>query len=391
MRSAACWAASAWSSPIAAGANDLAADAVDLHGLDDGVDSRLPVRAARDQHRQLAGELDSFLGEQRFTAREPVGGFVGRRDDTHALAVVPAPRCLEHHRPADLVAEAVQLPRVCHHPPARAGDTELGQPRTHHGLVLRVKECIGTGAYDDAGLGEGSKVFGRDLLVVEGHHVAALGKTAQRLEIGLVADLGAGHDLGGTVPGVASEHAQRDAELDRRPSHHPRQLSPADDADHRECHAATLPSGAPGRPSTCNVDRVVVRFRDLRPVHFEVDRVVVRFPDLRPLHLQVDPVVVRFRDRRPVHFEVEGLGGGGCGRVGRHGGTTRHAGSMQHPPIPSRRLPASILQIAAHQDEVTTREQLASAGISDKQVSQRARKGCGARSGRRSWSCTQAP
>ena len=128
------------------------------------------------------------------------------------------------------------------------GDAELGQPRAHHGLVLRVDERVGTRAYDDAGLGECPEVFGRHVLVVEGHHVAALGESAQRLEVGLVADLGAGHDLGGTVAAVAGQHPQRDAELDRRAGHHPGQLSASDDADDRESHAPTLPSAE--RPPT---------------------------------------------------------------------------------------------------------------------------------------------
>ena len=46
-------------------ARDLAADPVDLHGLHDRVGGRLPVRAARDQGRQLAGEADPLLGQQR--------------------------------------------------------------------------------------------------------------------------------------------------------------------------------------------------------------------------------------------------------------------------------------------------------------------------------------
>ena len=104
-------------------------------------------------------------------------------------------------------------------------------------------ERAGTRAYDDAGVGECTEVFGRHLLVVEGHHVAALGEPLQRLEVGLVADLGAGHDLGGAVRAVAGQHPQRDAELDGRPRHHAGELSTADDADDRESHAADPTDG----------------------------------------------------------------------------------------------------------------------------------------------------
>ena len=103
IRSAACWAASAWSSCDRRRRDDLAADAVDLHGLDDRPDRGLPVRAARDQHRQLAVEAtrsSASSGIRR--SAQPVVGVARLLDEPHALAVVPAPRRLEDHRPADL-------------------------------------------------------------------------------------------------------------------------------------------------------------------------------------------------------------------------------------------------------------------------------------------------
>ena len=106
-----------------------------------------------------------------------------------------------------------------------------------------MDQRVGAGAYDDAGIGECPEVFGRHLLVVEGHHVATFGEPLQRLEVGLVADLGAGHDLGGAVRAVAGQHPQRDAELDRRTGHHAGELTTADDADNRESHAADFSRG----------------------------------------------------------------------------------------------------------------------------------------------------
>ena len=92
MRSAACCAASAWSSSSGRRREDLAADAVDLHRLDDRVDRRLAVRAAGDEHGQLAGEGDPLLGEQRRPVREHSAASSASSHDPDALAVVPAAR-----------------------------------------------------------------------------------------------------------------------------------------------------------------------------------------------------------------------------------------------------------------------------------------------------------
>ena len=99
-----------------------------------------------------------------------------------------------------------------------------------------MHECVGTRAYDDALPLEQPQVLGRHVLVVEGQDVAALREPAQGLQVALVAHLDVRHDLRGTVGGLPGQHAQPDAQPDRRRSHHPSQLSTSDDADDGEAH-----------------------------------------------------------------------------------------------------------------------------------------------------------
>src|SRR3954447_27063504 len=106
------------------GGEDLPAHTVDLHGLDDRVDGSLPVGAARDNYRELAVVVDPLLGQQPAAAGEPVGRLVRLLHQAHAPAVVPAARGLEHHGPADLVAEAPQRLDSVDQPPPRAGHSE---------------------------------------------------------------------------------------------------------------------------------------------------------------------------------------------------------------------------------------------------------------------------
>ena len=188
----------------------LAADPLDLHRLDDRVDRGLPVRAARDEHRQLAAELDPLLREQGVAAREPLPRLPRTVDHPHALAVIAAARGLQHHRPADLRTERIHRSGVRDHRPARARNAELGQPGAHHRLVLCVHECIRTRAYDDVLPLEPAQVVRRHVLVVEGQHVAALGEGPQRVEIAFVAHVDVGHDLPGAVRCVTGEHPQPD-------------------------------------------------------------------------------------------------------------------------------------------------------------------------------------
>ena len=79
------------------------------------------------------------------------------------------------------------------------------------------------------------------------------GEGAQRLEVVLGADRGAGYDERGAVLRVAGQHLEGDAEADRRRRHHPGELATAHDAHHREPHG-----GHPNEPP--EVDRPGRRF-----------------------------------------------------------------------------------------------------------------------------------
>ncbi len=85
-----------------------------------------------------------------------------------------------------------------------AGHVEPVETRPHHGLVLRVHEGVGARTAGVSLGGEGVQVVGRDVLVVEGHHGAALGDLAQGGEVAVVADERVAHDLGRGHPGPSA-------------------------------------------------------------------------------------------------------------------------------------------------------------------------------------------
>ena len=90
----------------------LDADAVALHRLDHRVRGDLPERRPGDQRGQLAAQRHPLLDDQLGAAGEQLASSAasaGVVDHPHAAAVVPAAGRLEHHRPADLLAEVGQV------------------------------------------------------------------------------------------------------------------------------------------------------------------------------------------------------------------------------------------------------------------------------------------
>ncbi len=103
----------------------------------------------------------------------------------------------------------------------RARGAELGQPRAHDSLVLRVHERAGTRTARHAGGLQLVQVLGRHVLVVERHDRAAVGDLPQRVEVGVVADHVVGDHLRrGDTLGLGQQ-PQRHAERDRGLRHHP--------------------------------------------------------------------------------------------------------------------------------------------------------------------------
>ena len=223
----------------------LGADPAALHRLDHGPGGDLAGRRTRDERRELAPEVDQLLGQHLDTGRlrggEGVGALLGRVDAPHTLAVVPATGGLEDAG----VAERGHLRRGADHRVAGTRNTERGEAGAHDGLVLGVHQRLGTGTHSELGL-QRVEVVGRHVLVVEGHHRAALGHRAQRLQVAVVADCVVGDHLGRAHALGLGEEPERDAERRGRLGEHPGQL-PA--PDHRDrggegvVHGTTLSTG----------------------------------------------------------------------------------------------------------------------------------------------------
>ena len=162
---------------------------------------------------------------------EQVGHLVGAADDEHALAVVAAPRGLQHDRPPDAVGEGGDLVDGRHLGPGRLRLPGLGERPAQHELVLRVDQRRGARGDAVAGLLEGVQVLGRHVLVVEGHDGGAVGEALQGGQVAVVADLDVGGDERGRLGRVGGQHPQRLPEGDRRLVRHPGQL-PATDHRH---------------------------------------------------------------------------------------------------------------------------------------------------------------
>ena len=224
-----------------------------------------PERAARDQHRELADEVDPLLGEQALGERpSPAAAcrasrpVLGRRPraTAHALAVVAAARGLDHDRPADLVAEGLHVRRVRAPRPsagtgrrarraARAWPACPGRRPGRPGVGCSATPSASSAASTSAGTCSWSKVTTSQS--------RANARTASR-SVGCADRRGRDHQRGGRV-GRLGEHAQLDAELDGRARHHAGQLAAADDADHGESAGGTLrrvtrrsATGGPGAP-----------------------------------------------------------------------------------------------------------------------------------------------
>jgi hypothetical protein len=110
-------------------------------------------------------------------------------------------------------------------------------------LVLRVDQRLGPGPNLDPGRLQFVQVLGRDVLVVERHHIAALGERQQRSQIVVSADPDVADHLSRRFRRTGGQHSQPDPEGDRGLGHHPRELPTTDNPDHREPWRARCPHG----------------------------------------------------------------------------------------------------------------------------------------------------
>ncbi|EHM29188.1 hypothetical protein SPW_2406 [Streptomyces sp. W007] len=152
-----------------------------------------------------------------------------------------------------LLGERGGVGRVAHDAVAGAGCADLQELGAHHPLVLGVHQGIGAGAHGDAVRLQGPQMLGRDVLVIEGDHVAAAREGAQRVQVAIVADDDLAHHLGRRVLGSVTEQLEFQAEGDTRLVGHAGELTAADHADYRERHVFRISATPvlPGRPYGC--------------------------------------------------------------------------------------------------------------------------------------------
>ena len=151
-------------------------------------------------------------------------------------------------KPSPSAANARHVRRVGDDAVAGAGHADLVEPRPHHALVLGVHERVGAGADGDAVRLQGPQMLGRDVLVIEGDHVAAARERTQRVQVAIVADDDIADHLGRRVLRGVTEELEPDAEGDARLVGHTGELTAADHADYRERHPPRVSAARHHRP-----------------------------------------------------------------------------------------------------------------------------------------------
>ena len=210
------------------------ADAVPLHRLDHRPCRRLPERRAGHHRGELAADRHVGLDD----GRDAGGQFrqVGRvADHPHPTTVISAgrassPRSASRARPR---TPRRRRARSAAGTVTNAGPGKPAAPRRwpHRCLVLGELQRVGRWMDRDALRGQRANVAARDVLVIEGQHVAGGRERAQRVEIGRGTDFDVRGDERGPVIGALGEDAQRLAQGDRRLVGHAGELAATDHAD----------------------------------------------------------------------------------------------------------------------------------------------------------------
>ncbi|GGH89979.1 hypothetical protein GCM10007170_02670 [Arthrobacter liuii] len=117
----------------------------------------------------------------------------------------------------------------------------------------------------DAGVLERTKVVRRHVLVVERHHIQALGKLQERLQVPVIAYWrgGYGRHRGNVV--ALGEDAEFKAESCSGRGHHARELAAANHADHWKSHMCQPTEDGPDRAFTARRGKEIFRGPTLGP------------------------------------------------------------------------------------------------------------------------------
>src|SRR6185437_11952731 len=225
-------------------------DVVAVPVLDRHIGGAGPVHAARDDDRDLRGEIDQALEDA-----EPGAHLAPRRaeiavgaDHHLALAVIAQPYRLEHRFRADLAHRLGQRLLARHFTIARGGDVDRAQEVLLLEAVLRDAQRIGPGAHR-LQRGEHFDALGRHVLELEGNNVDRGGELAQGGAVAVIGGGGArGHALGRALR-LGREDVAAIAQRRRGKRGHAAELAAAQDAD----GAARLDHQPSGRSPTASV------------------------------------------------------------------------------------------------------------------------------------------
>ena len=210
----------------------LHADAVALHRLHHRPRRDLPERRPGDQHGQLAAHRHPLLDDQRDPAsssRGSAGGPSRPRRRARRSRRVTALSTIGQPCPSP----NARRPRPRRPAPSGHRHAQLGEPRASRACPGRSSSASAPGLHGRRRPRRGPRCARRDVLVVEGDHVAALREScaARRGRCGR-------RSRRRRPPGRPAssrrrgEHPQRLAERDRGLMGHPGQLPAADHADH---------------------------------------------------------------------------------------------------------------------------------------------------------------
>ena len=216
------------------GSEDLAAHAIALDRLDDGIGDAFSASRTGDENRELAFELQPGLEEQsaRVLLQRLRGGpCVRQREDTPA--VITAAWGLGDERPAVDARESREIVPRTRMDERRDRKAEPRERVASVDLVLG-KALRGSGRSEPDPIGlERGEMLGSDPLVVEGDDVGAGRERPQVVESVRGAHDEHGARAHGRFGGVSRENAQPNAERDRRLVGHARELAGTDHRDSR--------------------------------------------------------------------------------------------------------------------------------------------------------------